>query len=378
MNVIVIGGGIIGVSTVFRLAQAGAAVTLLEARELASGTSGSSFAWMNANNKAPIAYHRLNVGGMSEHHLLGQELGESPWLHVHGNVIWEQASGASETDEPAVPVTGESLRAKVRRLREWNYPVEILSAAEVPALQPGLQAQGDVDRFAFFPSEGHIDVPLLVAHLTMAARRHGADIRTDHEVIEILQDGDRVVGVRTARGDRFDADLVVSCVGRWSDQVAALAGATLPMAPTLGLLVISSPVPTTLRSLVHSPGVNIRPDGGSRLLMASFEIDRQLKADTSRETLDDFAAEILDRAQGVLPDLHGSVVETIRVGTRALPADGFPVVGAIPGLDGFYVIATHSGVTMGPLLGRIAAREILRGEIDERIAPFRPDRLLVG
>jgi glycine/D-amino acid oxidase-like deaminating enzyme len=47
----------------------------------------------------------------------------------------------------------------------------------------------------------------------------------------------------------------------------------------------------------------------------------------------------------------------------------------MPGIDGLFVIATHSGVTMGPLLGRLAAREILHGERDERIAAFRPDRL---
>jgi glycine/D-amino acid oxidase-like deaminating enzyme len=52
------------------------------------------------------------------------------------------------------------------------------------------------------------------------------------------------------------------------------------------------------------------------------------------------------------------------------------MVGAIPGLDGFYVVVSHSGVTLGPLWGRIAAAELLDGTLDPRLAPYRPTRFL--
>ena len=120
MNAIVIGGGIIGISTALRLAQAGARVTLLEARTLASGTSSTSFAWMNSNNKAPIAYHRLNVDGMAEHVRLGEEFGRAPWLHIEGNAIWDTPSQGGGANEQAVPVQGEPMAAKAQRLRGWN------------------------------------------------------------------------------------------------------------------------------------------------------------------------------------------------------------------------------------------------------------------
>jgi glycine/D-amino acid oxidase-like deaminating enzyme len=69
-------------------------------------------------------------------------------------------------------------------------------------------------------------------------------------------------------------------------------------------------------------------------------------------------------------------VESIRVGVRSIPRDGFPLIGPVPGLDGFYTIATHSGVTMGPLLGRIATREILDGDVDDRVLGYRPERFV--
>lgn len=373
---IVIGGGIIGTSTAFRLAQGGAQVTLLEMNWLASGTSSSSFAWMNSNNKAPREYHRLNLGGMTEHVSLQEEFGRSPWLHMDGNVIWDAPEDGGGANEPAVPVQGEPFAQKIQRLREWEYPVELLTPGELATIHPEIRPHLGVEQVAYFPTEGYIDVPLLVATLARAAEAHGAEIRTGQQVVEITRESDRVVGVRTASGDTFAADVVVSCSGRWTNQITELVGTTIPMAPTLGLLVVSEPVATTLRSLAHTGSVNLRPNGGSRILMASFEHDQLLEEDTSHQMLRNFAQEILRRATEILPDLEGSKVESLRVGTRSIPLDGFPVIGPVSTLEGLYVAATHSGVTMGPLIGRIVAKEILSGAVDDRILGFRPDRLL--
>jgi glycine/D-amino acid oxidase-like deaminating enzyme len=72
--------------------------------------------------------------------------------------------------------------------------------------------------------------------------------------------------------------------------------------------------------------------------------------------------------------LAGARVEATRIGVRPMPRDRHPVVGPVPGVDGFYVVVSHSGVTLGPLWGRIAAAEILDGKPDPRLEPFRPSR----
>ena len=59
-----------------------------------------------------------------------------------------------------------------------------------------------------------------------------------------------------------------------------------------------------------------------------------------------------------------------------MPRDQLPMVGGLPGIDGFYVVVSHSGVTLGPLWGRVAAAEILDGSLDSRLATFRPARFL--
>src|SRR6202011_3384270 len=89
IKVIVIGAGVMGASTAYRLAQAGAAVTVLEATRIGGGTSGISFAWTNANKKPPKAYHDLNVAGMKAHAALADEFGATPWWHGGGSLEWE-------------------------------------------------------------------------------------------------------------------------------------------------------------------------------------------------------------------------------------------------------------------------------------------------
>jgi len=73
IRTIVIGAGVMGASVAYRLAQAGASVTVLEATRIGGGTSGISFAWTNAHKKPPKPYHDLNVAGMKAHAALAEE-----------------------------------------------------------------------------------------------------------------------------------------------------------------------------------------------------------------------------------------------------------------------------------------------------------------
>ena len=87
-KIIVIGAGVIGASVAYRLAQAGAEITVLEATRLGGGTSGTSFAWTNAHRKPPKPYHDLNVAGMKAHAALRDEFGAIPWWHGGGSLEW--------------------------------------------------------------------------------------------------------------------------------------------------------------------------------------------------------------------------------------------------------------------------------------------------
>lgn len=361
MRVAVVGAGIVGASVAFRLAQGGARVCLIDRSEPVSGTTSSSFAWLNANNKTPRDYFKLNRVGMEEHFRLDVELGgDAPWLHQSGNLIWP-------SDEDL-----EKLERRVERLCSWGYAAEWRSASRVNAeLEPHATFPEPDTPVALFPKEGWIDAPRLTNTLVGLARRNGAEIRFGTSVEAIETAAGRVQEVRLSDGGRVPADVVVNAAGPWADQVAAMVGRELPLAPRRGLLARVAVDGEPLRRLLHTPEINLRPDGQGHVLLHHTSVDEKLANGGSTEGL---GHELLERARRVVPSLDTAKVEEVRVGTRPIPAGGYPCVGGVAGVSGYYEAVTHSGVTLGPLVGRLLAREILGGEVDPLLAPFRPDR----
>jgi glycine/D-amino acid oxidase-like deaminating enzyme len=360
-RIVVVGAGCVGANVAYRLAERGATVIVLEAGTPGGGTSSASFAWTNSFNKTPRDYHDLNVASMEEHGTLAKELGGGAWLHQDGALAWEDA-----------PAPLQRLELAVERLTGWGYAVERISPREARELEPDLNIAAHVAHVIWTPGEGYVEaVPFIAALLAQASRR-GASIRSGERVTGVIRAGHRVGGVTTAGGARFEADLVVDCAGVATDDVARLAGIDIQLGRVPGRLIYTSPVATTLRRPIHGPGVHFRPDGGGRIVLAEGAHDHDWN-----ETGEPWPAErSLAAVAAHLPALVGARVEATRIGVRPMPRDEKPMVGAIPGLDGFYVVVSHSGVTLGPLWGRIAAAELLDGIVDPRLDPYRPARFI--
>ena len=196
---VVIGAGVVGAAVAYELARRGEAVTVLEAERPAAGTSGSSFAWTNANQKPPRPYHDLNAAGLAEHHRLARML-PGDWFHPTGNLTI--ASGAADA---------AALRERVERLRGWGYRAELIDGERIGALAPDLQLPADVTS-AFFREEAWIAVPVLIHALLEAAERRGARVVYPAPVSALVVHGERVVGARV--GEKvYHAEVVIDCAG---------------------------------------------------------------------------------------------------------------------------------------------------------------------
>jgi glycine/D-amino acid oxidase-like deaminating enzyme len=363
MKTVIVGGGVMGVALAYRLVTEGVEVELFEAGRLGGGASGVGIGWLNSHHKEPFAYHLLNVSGMAEHATLAREFAGAPWYHPGGHLEW------------TTPDRTDRLVARVEHLRSWGYPAELLSPRRVGELEPFLRIPAGVTRVASFPWEGLADLPQLIGVLAHAAVTRGAVVRTFSPVDSLTVEGGQVTGVQLPDGTHVGADVVAVCAGRWSDALMATAGLDLPMAPTPGFNIYTGPAPVTLTAMVHAPDVNFRPEGAGRILARSAEFDDAVALDDPVDPVPEVGREILARAARYLPGLEGAAIEGARVALRPIPADSLPAVGTVPGRPGLYLIVTHSGGTMGPLLGRLAALEIAHGELDPRLEPFRPARL---
>lgn len=385
LKVAVIGGGVLGSATARALALRGADVTLYERVALGAGTTGTTFAWINSHAKNPLSYHRLNAAGVAEHHALHRAGDRAPqWFFPGGNLEWA-------ADEAGA----ERLRAALDTLTERGYPWRWITPGEAVAAAPDLRVPAHVRDIACFPEEAYVLPHPLVARLWGEAREHGARLCCPAEVtgierIEGLGGAPRGVRVQLADGTEESADVVVSATGRWSAATTALAGTPLPMADpdapgsaTVGLLGYTGPTAARLSAVLTTPGLNVRPDGGGRLVVQGLDLGED-DADPGNPPATDgpLAEELLARLERLLHGTEGARLESLRVGQRPLPADGLTAAGWLGGdRDGngpgsrVYVLATHSGMTLGPLLGRLAAAEIVDGERDGLLEDFSPDRL---
>ena len=358
MKIAVVGAGIVGSSVAYRLSQRGAEVVLIDGAEPGSGTTSASFAWVNANNKLPRDYFELNVAGMREHEWLRDEIG-GDWLHPTGNLIW-----AAEEEQ-------ENLERRVERLHAWSYAAEMFPASTVyEKLEPGAVIPDP--RVAHFPEESWVDAPALTRTLVQAASRNGATTLIG-DAVHGIEVGGEGVTLRLENSDAVHADAMVNATGARAASMAKMVGRELPLDVFRGLLVRVAVSGEPLRRLMHTPQINVRPDGHGFVLLHHDSVDERL-TDNFAGTEDPLCEELLRRARSVLPALEGAEIVETRFGLRPVPADGHSCVGALSRIPGYYEAVTHSGVTLGPLVGRLLAREISTGEVDPLIAPFRPDR----
>ena len=361
-DVAVVGLGIVGASAVHALARTGARVIGLDAGLPGAGTSGTSFAWLNSNKKEPEHYHRLNAEGMAAHRALASELGADGGHHDGGSLEW------AESDE-----ADRELRARVARLASRGYAAELIPRDRARAMEPGLAIPEAVREVAFYAAEAWLDAPRLIRTLLDRATAKGAELRPNTAVRSFRAEGGRVTAL-VIEGARIEAGSVLFCLGPSTQGFFDMRGVTMPVGRVYGLLTITSRPSVALERVIHAPGVHLRPDAGGGLMLGTDDLNGLVieKASTSDRTK--IAERMRERAARVFPAARTVSVVEYRVAVRPMPSDGHTIAGRVPGFANAWMIATHSGVTLGPLLGGLIADEIVRGAPSEMLAPFRPDR----
>lgn len=372
-RIAVIGAGVTGASIAAALAERGNSVALIDQGAPGSGTSSTSFAWVNSNGKEPDEYFEINRLGIDAHRRLA-EAASGNWLGTGGHV---EIAVASEH--------AERLQERIQRLRDRNYPVEVLSPAAASSLLPDIRIPADSILIAHFPEEGFIYPALYIAQALGRARSAGAEIISGKRVVGLEPTStDGPVDVILEDGTTIQVDRVVSAVGRWTAELAGLAEVTVPMSSftspgdiTVGYLVETNPVPVRLEQIVTSPEINLRPAGGGRLLLQALDLDTTADPGSVPSINSDLADEFLRRLAAITVGGERATVASLGVGQRAIPEDGRTIAGSLPSAPWLYIVATHSGVTLAPYLGEAVADE-LAGAQRAELAEFRPSRFLTG
>lgn len=364
-KVVVIGGGIFGVSTALHLVRQGSRVTLVTEGVLGSGASGRSLSWLNSARFRSAAYHSLRMVGIDRYRTLATRHPDAAWLRFDGGLTWDADDQSNAID------------AAEAHERGLGYDVMRLAPDEVASVTPGVDPRAVTRQGALFnPGEGWVDLPALIDLLVAELRIRGGEVVEGAGTASVLVRNGVARGATAADGRLFEADACLVATGPSVPAMAADLGVDIPDASPIGLLVKTAPVKTGLRAVLNTPRVAVRPtpDGALVLDSAWSEAEMRSNADGSFEVRPDTIDGLLREASAVLAGNPKLALASYGVGRKPIPGGGEPVFGALEGVGSCFVAFSHSGATLGLIAGELLADEIAAGRRSPLLDEFRPGR----
>lgn len=229
-SVVIVGGGVIGVSVAFHLAEAGVTdVVLLERDELGAGSTCRAAGGVRAqfSDELNIALGARSLAAFTR---FGDRPGQEIDLHQVGYLFLL-----------STPEDVASFERDVALQNELGVTSRMIDVAEAKRLSPLVTTDGLLAA-AFSPDDGHCTPESVVLGYATAARALGATLRTGTTVLDIETRGDRVTAVVTDHGT-IATDAVVCAAGAWSAAVGEMVGVPLPVSPVRRQVMFTAPMP---------------------------------------------------------------------------------------------------------------------------------------
>ncbi len=365
-DVVLVGGGIVSLSTAYHLAKEGVVSLIVEQEAVGYGASGAAAGLVTPFIEAhgPDALASLGMASAAMHRELALSLPSESGVDYH-------YSGIPILEPAFVEEESQALIQRLEWLQRLDPEVRWVTPEDVRRLDERLtpEAHGGL----LYPNERQVEPYRLVLAFTAAIERMGCSIRYAR-VAGLESSGSRVTGVRLADGASIGADRVLLAMGPWTRQAEAWTGHPIPVQPLKGQLVKLELGEAPLPEAAVFQGTNYilpKPAGyviaGTTEELVGFDTQPTGEARTT----------ILEEALRFMPSLESARMTEHTACLRPLSDDNLPILGPAPGWEGLYVATGHQrqGIILSAVTGRIMADLLIRGETDiADLAPFSPDR----
>jgi glycine oxidase len=346
-DVIVIGGGIIGLSLSIELRKTGATVLVVERGEPGREASHAAGGMLvDCVFETPAVLQPLATASARLYpefaHELELESGMKVDLRDQGTILFPSADhlSSSSLESAALP-------------------------APLTELEPAL---ADFNRPALFLRERSVDPRALTASALQAAKHRDVDFSSGDEVTVVNLSAGRVSGVVTKKTS-FHAPKVVNCAGAWSGQIAPEA---FPTRPVKGqMLCLASPSRNLIKHVIRAPEVYLIPRSDGRILVGATVEEAGFDKRTDVATI-----QRLHRAAvALVPELGNAKILEDWAGLRPGTPDALPILGATA-TPGYYVATGHfrDGILLAPITAQVMADVITGTSCTYDLKPFSPSR----
>lgn len=371
-SVVIVGGGVMGCSIAFHLAELGVGALVLERGTVCSGMTARSGALVRMHyTNQPEA--RMALAGLAYFRDWRERVGGWCGFTVTGFVTL------------VGPGDAERLRRNVAMLRGIGVETEAVEPADLAAEHPELDLHG-VGLAAVEPGSGYADPVATTFSFASRAVDLGARIWQGVRVRAIRTIGGRVIGLDTSEGE-VGADVVVLACGPWVDPLARTAGFDLGITPERSQLAFFRRPEVARRHPVVVDGVlgtYFRPHGGE-LSLVGVEAGHRVDVDAIEREVEGYdrsaVAPALDRVTRRVPSFEGAPFVRGHRGIYDTSPDGRAVLDRAPGVEGLYLAGGFSGTGFkkSPAVGACMAELISQGRASTvDITPFRLSRFAEG
>jgi len=375
-EVVVLGGGIAGVSTAYCLAKLGREVTLIEKTELVSGASGANAAIIDLLWRQPGSDLKLGMASFDLYDHLTKELGYDIEFDQCGMLCPIETEAQFEEMKPFIEVRNKAGLLNARLVdRDEMLELE-------PNLSPSLVGA------MWNPVDGHVN-PMSAAYaFAEQAKKLGAKVYPNTKVLNITVERGRIKSVLTDQGE-IGAKYVVNACGIDAPVIGEKIGLKIPIVPNREQVIITEEIPNLVKRVLLGAGYKKTVEGGTSWATVAFYANPQKKGNLLIGGVNDFPGEdrrttfealqtISKVAIKFLPVLEAQRVHVIRSWARFYihTPDGKPILGKVEGVKGFIMVGglNDYGMGVGPGAGKAIAELVCFGEPSIPIGDFSLSR----
>ena len=376
-DVVVIGGGVAGLSTAMQLSQRGCRVVVLERQQLGNGSTGRA-AGLQGQLRGTAESTRMLMDGVE----IVRELERRAGVEIF---VQTGSLRVAQTSERA-----EEIKNLVAMGKSIGFNIDHMPTEEIENVLPYMKTDDLLDA-CYCPTDGHLQPAELVAAYLHVGREQGVRYESQCPVEAIVTESNRVTGVVTPRGS-IAAPAVVNAGGPWSYLLADLVDTPLQTTAMGHVYLTTRPDPD--RPIAsHSPAIRdrhlriyARPESGG-LIVGMYgeetphfdmqQLPTEFDMSAMKVRRDDLqVALLIDAARQRYPWIDERTPMTMTTGIMTFTPDGKPLCGKLPNVDGLFYCSGFCGhgIVQSPTIGVIMANLILDGQTDYDIAAIEADR----